>query len=253
MWFWIFLVIVIWRFTLPSFCVADGGLGFSNSLVFKEGDTLKFYKNDSLINQRVLQRIEYSEEGGYYIERAGISPDNKRFFICEEEYSPEKDSIFTKLNVYNSDQKRIYSRVESGKRRINAELTKVYPDKIIIFITDRLGDNPVMEIIKNNKTKKTVHLKQWTSIANYTISQNGRYILFHAKKPYNNKLWDYIYSLDLETNKSWEYLFPFCFSCKRGWIDLKIDNDGKSEVIYRNEHRIFDRDGNLIDVFVKLD
>jgi len=112
-----------------------------------------------------------------------------------------------------------------------------------------------MVIIKNNNNKRIIDLKQWTNIVNYEISPIGRYALFHAKKPYNNKLWDYIYFLDLETNKTWEYLFPFCFSCKRGWLDLKIDDEGKSEVIYqnKNEHRIFDKDGNLVDIFVKFD
>ncbi|MEO0094684.1 MAG: hypothetical protein ABIL66_02185, partial [candidate division WOR-3 bacterium] len=207
----------------------------------------------SLIEQRILKREESTNDGGYYIEKAGVSSDNKRFFICEERYFPEKDSIFTRLIVYNSEQKKIYSKIKSGKRKISTELTKIYPDKIVVFIVDRFNDNPVIEIIKDDNHKKVIDLKKWTSIANYTISQNGRFVLFHARKPYNNRLWDYIYFLDLKTNKSWEYLFPFCFSCKRGWIDLKVYDDGKSEVIYRNEHRIFDQKGNLIDIFVKLD
>lgn len=228
-------------------------LGFTQSLVFQTGDTLKFYKNDSLIEQRVLKREENTNDGSYYIEKAGVSPDNKRFFICEERYFPEKDSIYTKLSVYYSNQKRIFTHIMGGSRKICADLTRVYPDKIVFFVTDRLNDNPVMVIIKNSNNRKTIDLRHWTGIANYAFSPGGKYILFHARKPYNNRLWDYIYFLDLQTNKSWEYLFPFCFSCKRGWIDLKVYDDGKSEVIYRNEHRIFDKEGNLIDVFVKLD
>ncbi|MEO0216424.1 MAG: hypothetical protein ABIL14_05365, partial [candidate division WOR-3 bacterium] len=115
-------------------------LGFTQSLVFQTGDTLKFYKNGSLIEQRILKREESTNDGGYYIEKAGVSSDNKRFFICEERYFPEKDSIFTRLIVYNSEQKKIYSKIKSGKRKISTELTKIYPDKIVVFIVDRFND-----------------------------------------------------------------------------------------------------------------
>ncbi|MEO0135914.1 MAG: hypothetical protein ABIL39_02360 [candidate division WOR-3 bacterium] len=223
----------------------------SDILVFLSGDTLKFYRNDSLITQRILKREEDTTNGSYYFEKAGVSPDHQRFFICEERYFPECDSHYTKLSVYTANKKKLFVYTKGGKRKICADLTRIYPDKIVFFITDRFNDNPVMVII--NKNKKTLDLKQWTSITNYAFSTNGRYILFHAKKPYNNRLWDYIYFLDLTTDKSWEYLFPFCFSCKRGWIDLKVYDDGKSEVIYRNEHRVFDKEGHLLDIFVKLD
>uniref|UniRef100_A0A7V3RGL4 Dipeptidylpeptidase IV N-terminal domain-containing protein n=1 Tax=candidate division WOR-3 bacterium TaxID=2052148 RepID=A0A7V3RGL4_UNCW3 len=227
-------------------------LSVANILVFQSGDTLKFYNGDSLTYQWILKKEE-RVDGGYYIERAGVAKDNKRFFICEENSFPEKDSIYTRLTVYNANRKKEYTRVKTGKRKISAELTKIYPDKLVICFTDRLNDAPKLEIIKNYKTKQVIDLKQWTSIIDYEFSSNGRYIIFHAIKPYNYRRWDYIYFLDLKTGKTWEYLFPICFSCKRGRIVLKVYDDGRSEAIYKNEHRIFDRDGNLVDIFVKMD
>ncbi len=235
-------------------CLGFGiwNLGFSNSLVFQSGDTLKFYNGDSLIYQWILKRVE-REDGGYYIEKAGLAKDNKRFFICEESYFPENDSIYTRLTVYNANRKKEYIRIKTGKRKISSDLTRIYPDKLVLCITGRLNDYPVLEIIENFRIDKVIDLKQWTSVVDYEFSPNGKYIIFHTKKPYNNRLWDYIYFFDLKTKKDWEYLFPICFSCKRGRIDLKVDENGKSEVIYKNEHRVFDREGNLVDVFVKMD
>ena len=227
-------------------------LGFASILVSQSGDTLKFYNGDSLTYQWILKREE-REDGGYYIERAGVAKDNKRFFICAENYFPENDSIYTRLAVYNANRKKEYIRVKTGKRKISSDLTRIYPDKLVLCITGRLNDYPVLEIIKDFRIDKVIDLKKWTSIVDYEFSPNGRYIIFHTKKPYNNRLWDYIYFFDLKTKKDWEYLFPICFSCKRGRIVLKVYDDGKSEAIYKNEHRIFDKEGNLVDVFVKMD
>uniref|UniRef100_A0A7C4TGN0 Dipeptidylpeptidase IV N-terminal domain-containing protein n=1 Tax=candidate division WOR-3 bacterium TaxID=2052148 RepID=A0A7C4TGN0_UNCW3 len=222
------------------------------NLVFQFGDTLKFYKNDSLIDQWIMEAREEAQKGIYYLQKAKVSTDNKKFLLYEEKFFSEKDSIFTKLTLYDADKKKVWSKIKGGQRKISFELTNLYPDKIIIFTLDRTNSFPVMEIMKGNRTRK-IDLTQWTGIVDYEISPNGRYLLFHTKKPYSSRLWDYIYFLDLQTKAEWEYLFPFCFSCKRGKIFLKIDDEGKSEVIYRNEHRIFDKKGNLVDIFVKVD
>ncbi len=240
-----------WRIGIWS-ALLLGGLAFTNTLVFQSGDTLKFYSKDSLVYEWILNDSK-EIEGGYYKEKALVLPDNKGFLFYEERDFPQKDSVFTKLALYNAQRKKIWERIEAGRRKFCFELTKLDRDRIIIFTTKRLGESPVMEIIKDNQIKRRIDLKEWTNVINYAFSPNGRYILFQAKKPYNYKLWDYIYFIDLKTNKTWEYLFPFCFSCKRGRIDLKVDDEGKSEVIYKSEHRIFDKEGNLVDIFVKLD
>ncbi len=228
------------------------GLGSTTPLVFQSGDTLKFYSRDSLVYEWILNEGK-EIEGGYYIKKAKVSPDNRQFLLYEENDFPQQESIYTRLTLYDAERKKIWSRVEERGRKFCFELTKLDMDRIIIFTTKRSGESPVMEIIKDNQLKRKIDLKEWTRVVNYEFSPNGRYILFQVKKPYNYKLWDYIYFIDLKTNKTWEYLFPFCFSCKRGRIDLRVDDEGKSEVIYRNEHRIFDKNGNLIDVFVKLE
>ncbi|MGB9720261.1 MAG: hypothetical protein ACPL28_02110 [bacterium] len=236
----------------PPVCVADWNLGFAGALIFQSGDTLKFSQDDSLVYEWILNNNEKLETGGYHIEKAKVSQDNRRFFIYEEEYFPNQDSTFTQLTLYDARRNKIWSRTQGGARKFSFELSRIYGDRIILFVNSRSNVNPEMIILKDG-TRSTVDLTQWTSIVNYEISPDGRYILFHAKKPYNYKLWDYLYFIDLKTSKNWEYLFPICFSCKRGKIDLKVYDDGKSEAIYKNEHRIFDREGNLIDIFVKLD
>ncbi|MGQ9701399.1 MAG: hypothetical protein ACUVQT_02960 [bacterium] len=227
-------------------------LGLSQSLVFQSGDTLKFFEHDSLVLQWILKNEEYGENSGYSVEKAKVSEDHRKFFLYEEGYFFHKDNIFTRVTLYDSKRTKLWSIEESSPRKISFELSRIYPDKTILFTTERTNTSPQMLIIKDNH-KETIDLKQWTSISNYEISPNNRYVLFHARRPYNNRLWDYIYFFDVKTNKDWEYLFPICFSCKRGWLDLKIDDEGKSEVVYKNEHRIFDKEGNLVDVFVKLD
>ncbi len=228
-------------------------LGFTNSLIFQSGDTIKFFKNEKLVTQWILKNS--TDENGLYttINKAKVSPDNKFLLLYEEEFFGSNDSIFSKLTLYNANEKKVWSRVKTGKRKVSFELTDIFEDIVIVFYTDRFNGFPIMEMIKMNGAKKTVDLSHWDIVVNYTLSANRRFMLFHAKKPYNDRLWDYIYFLDLKTNKTWEYLFPFCFSCKRGWIDLKVYDEGKSEVIYKNEHRIFDKEGNLVDIFVKLD
>ncbi len=230
-------------------------LGISNTLVIQSGDTLKFLKNDSPVSIRILKNEEHERASGYYVEKAKISPDSQNFLLYEESNFPDKDSIFTRIAFYNAEQNKIWSRAETGQRKILFELCKIYTDKIAILAVGKTNTAPQLIIINKDKHTKNIDLKQWTSIINYEISPNGRYALFHAKRPYNNKLWDYIYFYDLKTHKRWEYLFPFCFSCKRGWLELKITDEGISEVIYKNknEHRIFDKQGNLVDIFVKFE
>uniref|UniRef100_A0A7V0Z4L2 Uncharacterized protein n=1 Tax=candidate division WOR-3 bacterium TaxID=2052148 RepID=A0A7V0Z4L2_UNCW3 len=227
-------------------------LSVANILVFQSGDTLKFCKDDSPIDKWILKSGQ-NESGGYYNEKAKVSPDNKRFFIYKEQYFNSDDSIKTQLILYNA-HKTVLGRFRGeDDRKISFELSRILEDRLILFTTNYYNQSPKMEIIQFNKAKRTIDLNQWNSIIDYQISQNRRYVIFHGRKPYNTKLWDYIYFIDLQTNKVWEYLFPICFSCKRGRIVLKVYDDGGSEAIYKNEHRIFDRNGNLVDVFVKMD
>jgi hypothetical protein len=222
------------------------------NLVFQSGDTLKFCKNDSLIDKWIL-KSEQNESSGYYNEKAKVSPDNKRFFIYKEQYFNSGDSIKTQLILYNAHKKVLGRFRGEDDRKISFELSRILEDRLILFTTNYYNQSPKMEIIQFNKAKRTIDLNQWNSIIDYQISQNKKYVIFHGRKPYNTKLWDYIYFLDLQANKVWEYLFPICFSCKRGRIVLKVYDDGRSEAIYKNEHRVFDREGNLVDVFVKMD
>lgn len=226
-------------------------LGFCGMLVFQHGDTLKFLKNDSLIDQWILESEERVTPAVRSTKAAKVSPDNKSFLFYEEQYFPAEDSIFSKLILYGADKKKIWTKVENGKRKISIETTRIYPNRVVLFITDRVNAYPVMEIIWNKKTKETVDLKQWLGIVDYAFSPHERYVAFHAKKSHNNHLFDYVFFLDLYSKKHWEYPFPFCASCKRGKVDLKVDDQGITEVIYKREHRIFSKEGQLLDISIR--
>jgi hypothetical protein len=62
---------------------------------------------------------------------------------------------------------------------------------------------------------------------------------------------DSIYFYDLIAAKDWDYLFPSCLSCKKSRIYLEVDNDGRAEVIHKNEHRVFTSGGILTDIYLR--
>lgn len=235
------------------FWFALGRLGFANALVFQFGDTIRFYKDEKLITEWILKDSLGENDSYYSLEKAKISPDNRFLLIYEEKSSGTDDSIFSRLTLYNAATRKVWSRKKIGKTKISFELTSIFDDMVLIFYTDRHNGFPVIEMIKMNCKSRTIDLRQWDIIIKYAISANRRYMLFHSKKPFNNRLWDYVYFIDLKTNKDWEYLFPNCFSCKRGWIELTVDNEGKCEVVQNKEYRIFSKEGNLLDIFVRIE
>lgn len=231
-----------------------GGLGFSTTLVFQAGDTLKFFKEDSIVDQWIMGQETRTEPEEYIItKKTKVSADSNYFFVYEEEYYPVKDSISTKISFYNANKKKFFQRSYKSERKISFDLTKLYNKMLILVTTDKFNVNPSLEFIKNKKNQKVIKEDKWQRIINYELSPNLNYLVMHNRNPYSGKLWDYIYFIDLKTKKDWTYLFPVCLSCKRTKIDLSIDDEGKVEVIHKNEHRIFDKDGNLLNIFIKLD
>jgi hypothetical protein len=185
--------------------------------------------------------------------KAKVSPRGIYCTIYEETYFRLVDSISTDMVMYDSLQNKQWQRTYVGKRKISYDLSRVLDDLVILVTTDINNSLPEVELIKNNKAAIIIKEGKLRKITDYTLSPNSLYIALHAINPYNNRLWDYIYFVDIETGKDWFYLFPVCLSCKRVSIQLLVDNDGQVEVIYKAEHRIFSKDGQLVDIFMKME
>jgi len=226
-----------------------------NMLVYQQGDTLQFVSRDSIVDRWILgEKIERTDSTERIMTtRARVSQDNRYFLFFKEFFFPIKDSVFTEISYYNANRRRLWKETRTGERKISFYLSKIYQNKIYLVDTDKARKNPNLYIINNNnkKRKRIIKEGEWIYIIDYEISPNGQYIVLNTKNPYYKKIWDYIYFIDLKTRKSWTYLFPTCLSCKKTRIKLAVDDSGKAEVVHRNEHRVFSKDGRLIDIFIK--
>ena len=230
------------------------GLLIANILVFQQGDTLKFLKNNEVIDQWALFEDPQNQSSDHivYTKRSKVSSDSSHFFIYEEERHTLTDSVFTKITLYNAEQVKLWEEYTGKGRRISFSLTNIYKDMIILVTTNSGHTDPGLEIIINKKKKVIIKENEWHRIIRYAISPNMQYLILHVKNPHNKKMWDYIYFVDVNTYDNWTYLFPICVSCKRKKIELSVYDNGKSEVIYKGEHRVFSRQGKLIDIYRKL-
>jgi hypothetical protein len=218
------------------------------------GDTLFFtYSVDSADTLLLNAGNAANSTESIHTRKAKVSPRGIYYMIYEETYFRLVDSIVTKIVMYDSLRNKQWKRAYAGKRKISYDLSRVFDDLVILVTTDIKNNLPEVELIKNNRAAIIIREGKLRKITDYTLSSNSRYIALHASNPYNNRLWDYIYFVDIETGKIWSYLFPVCLSCKRVSVRLLVDNDGQVEVIYKAEHRIFSKDGQLVDIFMKME
>lgn len=226
-----------------------------NALVFQQGDTLIFMEQDSVLKiwfiNEDMQQADSSEKK--LIRKTKVSLNNKFFLIYEEKLGFNDVCLQSKIIFYDANRKELWRESRGDTRKMSYDLSNVYDSLFIIVDWDKYNKNPTFSIIKNKKKNIVIQQGEWKRIVNYKISPNCRYLVFHTKNPYSGKLWDYIYFIDLKTKKNWEYLFPMCLSCKRYKIDLDIDDNGEADVIYRGEHRIFSKEGKLINIFIKFE
>ncbi len=211
-----------------------------------------FTKQDSLIEKLVLNENGDSLRNKE-IKRVKVSPNNELFLIYEERYDEDDSLLGTEIVFYTADKKELWKETRSGARKLSYHLSNVYDNLFVIADTDKRSKNPNVYIIKDGRMYQIVEKDSWRLIFNYKISGNYRYVVMHCRKPYFNRLWDYIYSIDLEARTDWEYLFPVCTTCKRGKITFNIDDNGEVEVIYRKKHRVFSNEGKLINAFIKIE
>lgn len=225
-----------------------------NVLVYQNGDTLLFTEQDSVIDQWILgetiQQIDSLE--ATIIKRAKVSSDNEKFLIHTEHYT-QGDLLKTEIVLYNNYREKVWRDSASEGSLILFRLSNIYDNLFIIVRSPQGREDPILYTIKDNKKEIIIEQGEWDKIIDYSVSPNERYLLLHTKNPYSNRSWDYIYFIDLENKEEWQYLFPMCASCKRGKIDVKVDDSGISEVICKGQHRVFSKEGKLIDFFYSFE
>lgn len=224
----------------------------ANLFVFQQGDTLKFLKDDKVTDHWLLCENDQDlpqHHNMVITKKAKVSADSSHFFIFEEKRHTLTDSIFTKITFYNAAQKKLWERISDKGRIISYYLTNTYKNIVIMVTTNSGHTNPILDIITDQTQTEVIKEDTWHRIIDYAISPNMQYMILHVKNPLHKKMWDYINFINIDTKKTWTYQFPICVSCKRQRIELAVYNNGKSEVIYKGEHRIFSQDGNLIDLY----
>lgn len=227
------------------------------TLVYQHGDTLLFMEDDSVTERWVVneyvQPVDSGNQGEKVTRKAKVASSNRFFFICEDRLGPNFEYLESKIVIYNAEKKELWKETVTDSRKISLDLSNVYDSLFIIAVLDANGRNPELRLIRDSREYKIVKNPDWMRLFSYQISPNYRFLVLHVRKRYFNKPWDYVYSIDFNTEKEWQYVFPTCLSCKRTKISLGIDNKGQVEVVHRAEHRIFSKDGELIDYFVKID
>ncbi|HEC78588.1 MAG TPA: hypothetical protein ENI34_05525 [candidate division WOR-3 bacterium] len=228
-------------------------LFFLSTLVFQKGDTLFFGEKDSVFDKLVLFKTETEEDSlpVVLVKKAKVSDDHSIFLLFEERYDQKNDKLDSKITFYTAEKKVLWCEARKNKRKISYDLSNIHDSLFIIIETDINGRTPELYIIKDGRKETIIKKGTWMRIVNYALSDNNRFLLLHTLRQIRKKAWDHICFIDLKTRETWEYLFPICLSCKRTKIFLNIDNDGRSEIVYKGEHRIFSREGQMVDLFIK--
>jgi len=220
------------------------------NLVFQNGDTIQFLNHGEIVDIMILgDSMGTDSLEPRTVRRGKVSDDHRFFSIHEAVWRNEDEILSSKVSIYSADRKMLWEERAEGPGSVSYELSGVHNELFFVGTWDRFCGNPTFAVIIGGE--KIVLIKEggWEQVVDYEISPNGQYFLFHTRNPYNYRTWDYIYFYDLNTKAAWDYLFPVCVSCKRAKISLAIDNDGRAEVVYKNEHRVFSKLGALEDLF----
>lgn len=189
-----------------------------------------------------------------YTSRAKVAADSHYALLFEEARFPQGDSYSTRLTLYSANRRKI--RVESSprNRRIAYDLTELFADTILLGTVGFDYTRPRLDLIPPRGGRRTVIPDSFFNrIVQQIFSPNRRYVILHARKPSGTRILDVIYSRDRQTGFSWEYLFPICLTCRRNTIDMSVDDQGRVETVYKNEHRIFSPSGEMTDIFIKIE
>ncbi|KPK67381.1 hypothetical protein AMJ87_13440 [candidate division WOR_3 bacterium SM23_60] len=226
-----------------------------NMLVFQSGDTLFFEEQGRTVELWVLGEEVDADSTVHKrrIRQAKVSPDNRRFlvhtFVVDGNYEYEHSEIV----FYSAAQEELLREAYSGDEKVLYESSGVYDSLFIVAVGDKYNRDPSVRVIADGYATVIFERGTWQRIVSVELSSNNKYLVFHTRKHYSRKLWDYIYFKDLTTLNDWEYQFPTCLSCKRTNISLAINDDGQVEAVHKAEHRVFSKEGKLIDIFLQID
>ena len=232
------------------------------NLVLQNGDTLIFMKNGEVVEKQTIG-VQNIGDNQKVSSLAKVSPDNRFYLVHktrqkivvakEVEHEIETDTITsTEILFLNANKDILYADQANGTRFISYELSDIYDSLFVLTTWDQHHNNPSFSVVKDGEKAEIIKEGDWQRIVSYKISPNNRFVLFHTRNPYHGKSWDYIFFYDLNTGRTWDYMFPTCLSCKKGRIELEIDDNGRSEVIHKREHRVFSRDGLIQDIYLQL-
>ncbi|MBN2621567.1 hypothetical protein JXB22_10840 [candidate division WOR-3 bacterium] len=227
---------------------------FAGVVVIQSGDTLYFSKNEHTIETWALAPDSTVTPQGLVVhtQKVKVSDNNKHFILYDEYRNSTADSLMTTLSLYTSGKERLWLREYANGRRIDFDKTEILNDDVAVVSTDKTYGQPVLELIHNNTSITLMEKDQWQRLVTFAFAPDMRYLALHVRNPHNRKMWDFIHFIDRKTKDTWTYLFPICISCKRHRIDLQVDNEGNTEVIYKDQHRIFNRKGSLVDFFMGM-
>ena len=224
-----------------------------SAVILQGGDTLFFLEDNEMRDTLIIAAtVVDSVNGLRFAKKVKVSDSGDKYCVYEERYRLGLDSLMsTKITFYDRHKEKMLEEETADGRQISFELSNPYDSMLVITTLDYWYKRPTLCVVKDDERQEIVKEGDWDRIVSYRVSLNNRYMLFHMRSPYYEKPWDYIYFYDLMTGQDWEYIFPSCLSCKKSRIYLEVGDDGRAEVIYKNEHRIFSAQGVLEDIYLK--
>lgn len=223
------------------------------TLVFQNGDTLQFVENDHAVETVVYADSTLNDSlGTLMIRRARVADDNRFFLVYEARQRGDDEVLSSRIAFYDAGKNLLFEETGRDARNISFELSGIDNGRFIVATWDKHCGNPGIFVLSSDVRTEIIKEGDWDQVLDHVISPNGRYFLFHARNPYGNKIWDYIYFYDFSTGATWDYLLPVCASCRRMRVGLGVDDDGRSEVTYSTERRVFSGSGELLDISVGI-
>jgi hypothetical protein len=222
-----------------------------NTTIRFSNDTLFFVSQDTVIDQWILNKDAAAMDslGITSIEKVKIDKDSIQVLFYQEEYERATGHSKNVLYLFSADKDTLWIEKGKNERRVRLDLSTVEDDILIVAESDLEGKNTSVDLIQRGSRIKLIEANTWLRVIGYALSQNHRYILFHTYQLHCDRPWDFLYFRDIESGHEWQYFFPTCLSCKKTPINLNVDNAGQSEVIYKQEHRIFSKEGALVRIF----
>jgi hypothetical protein len=224
-----------------------------SAVILQDGDSLFILRSNDAVDTLIIAAVVIDSTSGFRLEnRVKVADSEDKYCLYEEKYLLEADSLVsTKISFFDEHHTMILEEEIADGRKISFELSNIYDSILVVTTWDYRYGKPSLYVVRDEKRQEVIKEGEWNRIVSYQVSANNRFMIFHMRNPYYDKPWDYVYFYDLATGQDWDYLFPSCLSCKKSRIYLRVDNDGRSEVVHKNEHRVFSAYGVLENIYLK--